>query len=252
MKHPGNLSTRITRSGSRRVDCAPEVRPLTRIGAGLALGALLATLLMASPMATAQEWNDLDEGQQALLAPWSDRWNGLDQGQRDELLGMVERWSTMSPDERATVRRRLEDWNALTPEEQARLRERAERLRQLRPEQRQRIREAQRRLEALSPEQRKALRERWQRMEPDQRRAFLIGMQAERRAQQRTRNPQWRQLLTEDERNGLRTMWESLPRPDRRALMLKMRDLDDQARADLARALLEADPGERSALIRDD
>lgn len=209
---------------------------------------LLTSTLLLPALVHAQDWNELEEGQQALLAPWSDRWNELEAAEKARLLDNAERWSTMSPEERERVRRRLEDWNALTPEERARLRERAERLRQLEPEQQRRIREARERLEALPPEQRAAVRERWQRMDPDQRRAFLLGMQAERRAQ----GQQWRRLLSESERTGLTALWESLDRPDRRRLMRKMRDLDDAGRADLARALLAADPDERAALIRGD
>ena len=118
-----------TRSTARRADPAPEVRLLARLGAGLMVAAFVTTILLASPLASAQEWKDLDEGQQALLAPWSERWDDLPDAEKAELLDNAERWATMTPGQRDAVRRRLEDWQAMTPEQRQQARERAERLR---------------------------------------------------------------------------------------------------------------------------
>ncbi len=205
----------------------------------------VAALTVAAP-AVAQEWNELDEAQRAVLAPWQENWDELPQQRRQRLLEGAERWRGMTPDERNEVRKRLQAWNAMTPEEQERVRARLERFRAMPEDQRKRVREGMQRLRELSPEQRQRLRRRWEAMSQAERRAFLSGLAIGERMARRG----WIDALAPEEREALRQIGAQLDRVQRWALRARLRGLPDAAaRADYARRLIEADAETRTAMI---
>lgn len=207
----------------------------------------VALLLMALSLPLqAQQWDELSEAEQAVLAPWKPEWAGLSEERRARLLDGAERWQSMTPEQRDEVRRRLHAWEAMTPEERARVRSRMERFREMPEAERDRVREGMQRLRDLPPEQRRELRRRWESMDRGERRAFLDGFAASEHLRQR----EWMATLTPDQRRELREIADGMDRIQRYAVTAKVRSLpDNEARADYARRLIEADDETRAEIV---
>jgi len=227
-----------------------------RVAAACRYGLVLMLLVLALGLAgsvEAREWADLSTAQKAVLSPWQDRWAELDEARRAQLLEGARRWQEMTPDQRARVRERVQSWHNMTPEQRARARQRMQRFDQLPAAARQRIRAGLERLRELPPEQREHLRQRWEEMDPQQRRAFIAGAIAGRAAE-RNSGPllsrlRWRGLLEREQRLKLRSIVQAMDTQQRRQLQQRMRELDDAGRARLARALIDAAPDQREALL---
>jgi hypothetical protein len=203
-------------------------------------------LIVISGALSAQDWSELGEAEQAVLAPWEPQWNELSQDRRQRLLEGADRWQDMTPEKRAQVRSRLQAWEAMTPEERARIRARMERFRNMSEAQRDRVREGMRRLQELPPGQRRELRRRWEQMDADERRAFLSGLALG----ERMNRGAWTAALSAEQRKALRELSDGLDRVQRLAVLAKLRNMagDDQ-RVDYARRLIEAGPDERAEMI---
>lgn len=212
-----------------------------------ALQRIAAAVLIAGASAlSAQQWSELDEAERAVLAPWEQQWNELPEDRRQRLLEGADRWQNMTPEERDEVRRRLQAWEAMTPEERARVRARMERFRDMPKAQRDRVREGMQRLQELPPRQRRELRRRWEQMDAEERRAFLSGLALG----ERMNRPDWTAELSAEQRSALRELSDGLDRIQRLAVLARLRNLpDDDARADYARRLVEADAEERAEMI---
>lgn len=208
----------------------------------LLLGLLLA--LHAVPV-RAQEWGELTQTEQAILAPWAGQWSSLDADRRQRLVEGARRWQSMSGPERDRVRDRLERWQALSPEERERVRRRIERFEAMPQAQQRRVRQGLERMQALPPAERERMRRRWQSFSPEQREAFLDGMATGARAER------WRWLvrLEPEERDRFRVLVRGLDLERRSALGHRMRGLDEAGKVEFARSLIEADPAQRDALI---
>jgi len=222
---------------------------------GVARRCVLALLLALglAVSAEADDWAELSDAQKAMLSPWQDRWAELDEARRQRLLEGARRWQEMTPEQRARVRERVQAWQDMTPDQRARARQRMQRFDQLPNATRKRIREGLERLRELPPEQRERLRQRWEEMTPQQRRAFIAGAVAGRAAERNAdpvvphlRGPR---LFARAERLKLRSIVQAMDMEQRKQLRQRMRELDDEGRARLARALIDAAPDERDALL---
>jgi len=237
---PGSMPSNTTSTADPR----RALRVL--LAAALACGGAHAEPPAAPAEPARIEWSRLAPAEQGVLAPMQAQWSTLAPRQQQRLRDVAARWQAAPPLRRALIERRIARWAALSPAQRGDLAARYEAFSRLPPEQQQDLREAFRRFRALPPEQRAALRERYDAMSPEERSAFVAGVQAERRS------GGWQRLLADvppAERPALRAMWQSLTLDQRHALRHYARGLSVDARADLRKRLLAMTPAQRDEYI---
>jgi len=210
---------------------------------------LACALLLALPAPGAEnaEWSTLDSNTQDLLAPWRDNWATLEAADRDRLLKNAKHWQAMDATARATFLRRSSDWQALLPAERARRRARYAAWRALPPAEQARIQAAEAKFAALPAPQQALLRARFAAMDVDQQRGWLLGPSTGSWIEQaRALFP----YVPESERDATLRMLQSLPAETRAQLFALARRLPDDRREQLRKQMLEADPAQRDALLR--
>jgi hypothetical protein len=201
----------------------------------LAVAALLAASVVgASELA----FEELPAEEQRVLTPFADSWDTLTPDARAQMRLGAQRWLAMSPEQRAQASERLAEWRSLEPEQRARLREAHQRFRALTPEQQQRLRQRFHEFQNLPPEQRMELRRRFEAMSPAERRAFMTGAEAMRRAQ---RGPG----------GGRPGPFAHLPQAEREATWAMVRSLSPEARMAMRREFESLPPEQRETLRRE-
>jgi hypothetical protein len=155
----------------------PNPTPMTSWRALFCVLALLAGAVSAGDRIA---FADLTSAEQRVLMPFSEQWSSLSPETQQNLRLGARRWNGLNPQQKREAARRFGDWQKLPDSEKRRVRERYRAFRQLPPEQQQRLRGAYVRFQQLPPAQRAQMRERFQRMSPDERRAWLDGLRAER------------------------------------------------------------------------
>jgi hypothetical protein len=138
-------------------------------------------------------------------------------------------WSTLAPAERARRRARYVAWRALPPDEQAR------------------VRIAAGQFAALPATQQALLRSRFTAMDADQQRAWLLGPSTGGWIEQaRTLFP----YVPDGERDATLRMLQALPTEARAQLFALAQRLPGDQREQLRKRMLETDPAQREALLR--
>jgi len=196
--------------------------------------ALLCSLTFASEVA----FDALPAEEQRVLMPFAESWDTLTPEARAQMRLGAQRWLAMDPEQRATAAERLAQWRRLEPEQRARLREAHQRFRALTPEQQRRLRNRFSEFQNLPPEQRQELRRRFEAMSPAERRAFMSGAEAMRRAQ---RGPG----------AGGPGPFAHLPRAEREATWTMIRGLSPEARLALRREFETLPENQREVLRRE-
>lgn len=209
--------------------------------------ALMLGLLCGFAFASEPAFDALPAEEQRVLMPFADSWDTLTPEARAQMRLGAQRWLTMSPEQRSNAAERLAQWRRLEPEQRARMREAHQRFRALTPEQQQRLRNRFREFQNLPPEQRQELRRRFEAMSPAERRAFMTGAEAMRRAQrgpgggrpgpfanlpQADREATWTMIraLSPDARLALRREFETLPEDQREVLRQELIAMSPQQR----------------------
>lgn len=128
---------------------------LSRLAAGLLLGALATGPAFATGPAPLPIWEQLTETQrEQLTAPIRERWNA-DPAQRQKMLERARRWQQMSPEQRSHARHGMKRWEHMSAGQRAHARALYSRMR------------------TLDPAARQALKAQWRAMTPEQRDAWV-------------------------------------------------------------------------------
>lgn len=183
-------------------------------------------------------WSSLSPAEREQLQPFAAQWEQLPPDRQARLRRAAARWAELPPARRAEMQERFRRWQALTPEQRQQLRERFRDFRNMSPEQQDRVRRGMKRFRDLPPDERARLREEFGRMSPPERRAFLQGAAAERRALARER---WLHSLPEAEREPMRRLLDSLTPEQRRAFRHLLSGTPPEQQAALRKAILAMD-----------
>ena len=201
---------------------------------------------LTAPEPQARAWDALDPAARTALQPWAEHWDQLPEALRLRLQHNAARWQSLTPAQRDALRTRLADWDRATPQRRAHLRARYEALQGMSADERADVRRAFERFQALPAARKATLRKRFAALSPEQRNSFLLD------------------AGSRDTIDTARRYFTFVPPEERAATLAMLRDLDPQARQslrrlaqrsdarqreDLRRALIDAAPETRAALI---
>ena len=214
----------------------------------IAMRALLfAAFALAGTSAFAQTgtpWSSLTADEQQVLESVHKTWDELPPPAQQRLIRGAQRWSTLTPEQRDKVRKRFEKWNSLPPDQRAKLRDRYEKFKQLPSDQQQRIRQAFKRFGALPAEQRQKLREKFNQMSPAERKAFLLGAEAQNRVGLLR---EFMQSIPQEDRRETRQALVPLNMEQRRTFIRTWRALPEDQRDAYRKRIVQMSPDERAA-----
>lgn len=103
------------------------------------IGLLVFLLLAGSNLALAQEFDELDDEQQALLAPLSEHWDQVPEFQKRRLLEMSSRVANRPVEEQERFQQGLDRFISMDGDQRKRVRQTFERFKHLPPGERRRI-----------------------------------------------------------------------------------------------------------------
>ena len=199
--------------------------------------------LVPAPLA----WQDLGSEERRLLGSARQAWAALDDASRHALVEQARDWQSRPAPSREQLRRRLQQWDQLDAKDRARRRSRLASWQELSVADQRRVRAAAAHLDSLPANPQEELARQFAALPADAQRLWALG-------------PDLGQQLA-----PIAALFAFLPKDERPTLLAALRQLDAQARADLAllaprldekqrqdlrRQLLAADPARRPALIR--
>lgn len=200
------------------------------------------------------QFNALSSEQQSALQQFSKEWSSLDQQTRNRLLKGAERWQKMTPEQRKLAAERASRFAAMSEERRAELRERMRMLEQLSPQEKRQLRQAMLLFRQLPPQERQRLKQLYSQMNPEQRKAFLLGLKARigtrtNAASRTERQRMWEQIPPADRRATM-AMLRSFSRLERRQLGKHLQSLPEPARVDLLSRLRAMSEIQRAEFVR--
>lgn len=228
----------------------PDVEQLA---ARVALLSWIAAASSTQPTASAEPaplplaWQDLGSEERRLLDGASGAWASLDAAAREALVEQARDWQSRPAPSREQLRLRLQQWDQLDARDRAPRRSRFASWHELSVADQGRVRAAAAHLDALPQAQQQELTLQFGALPADAQRLWALG-------------PDLGQQLA-----PIAALFAFLPEDERSALLAALRQLDAQARADLAllaprldekqrqalrKQLLAAEPARRPALIR--
>ncbi len=167
---------------------------------------ILLTGLLAAAPASAQEFDQLTDQQQELLAPLAEVWDQIEPPRRERLVHMAERVADGTPQQKERFQRGLDRFMSLDATERQQVQRLFDRFRH------------------LPPHERRQVIHRVQAMSEEQRQAFAFGM----RIADRTRGFG---AMMSDRADGQVEAWlRDLPPDERRELMMQLKDLSPSDR----------------------
>lgn len=202
----------------------------------------------AEPSPLPLSWQDLGSEERRLLGSASDAWSSLDAAARRALVEQARDWRSRPAPSREQLRVRLQQWDQIDARERAPRRSRFASWQELSVADQGRVRAAAAQLDALPQAQQQDLTLQFSALPADAQRLWALG-------------PDLGQQLA-----PIAALFAFLPEDERSALLAALRQLDAQARADLAllaprldetqrqalrKQLLAAEPARRPALIRE-
>lgn len=203
------------------------------------------------PAAAAQDkplFQDLAAAERPLLVQVATAWPSLDPGTRRQLLGQARHWLALDAESRAALRARLDAWDALAPAERASRRGALSAWQALSAAEQARVAASAAAWRSLPAVEQADWRQRFEALPADQRQPWWLGPSL----------GDWFSpvqplfaYVPEAERGPLLEMLRGLPAPARDDLATLARRLPAAEREQLRRALLEARPEDREALVRE-
>lgn len=201
----------------------------------------------ASPPAAA-DFQQLPQGQRALLLPLAGAWPGLAPETRERLQANAAHWLSLDPAQHDALVATMRAWDALPAADRALRRGPFAAWESLSLDERERVRRAAAALAALAPQPRQALRDGFDQLPADQRQDWWLGPDV---------GPGFAQLrplfafVPEDERTSLLALLRGLSPKARADLAVLARRLPANQRESLRRDLMAAPAAEREALIHE-
>ncbi len=202
-----------------------------------------------SPAAAARDqpaFETLPVDQRSLLAPLSSTWPRLDPATRRQLIGQASHWLALDGPSREALRQRLAEWDELPVADRAARRGHLAAWANLSADEQAWVRDTTRQFVASPAAEQVAAREAFEALPPQEREPWWLGPAL----------GEWFSpvqplfaYLPEDQRPPLLAMLRGLSPQARTDLALLARRLPAAERERLRRALLEAPPEEREALV---
>jgi len=194
---------------------------------------LPACLLLSGFVLVGDDFRDLPADEQVLLASAQEHWSQLDADTRGKLHDNARDWLARPPSARAVLRARMQAWDALPPTERARRRAPFAAWLRLDESERVQVRRLAAEFAALPADQQQLLRDSFAKQSFDSQRAWSLGP---------TLGAQTAPLVS---------LFAFVPEPDRPGLASLLRELEPQARIDLATLAARLDNAQRERLRRD-